>query len=164
MPQYTFILLPHFSFGKIFLSFVVASIVHLSPRTVWLIFLKAAVLALLYFALVVRDQLLFCCSFSDTILHSLFDLLWNVSVHLCTIHNSWKNLFEIVTQFISKEEKCMCIFFLKIEYRYCTKMYTKIIFSLSDMWPMETHRQKKVQTQDGTELLQIKKLFKTWLP
>lgn len=25
----------------------------------------------------------------------------------------------------------MCVFFLKIEYRYCTKMYMKIIFSLS---------------------------------
>lgn len=92
-PQYTFILSPYFSFGKIFLSFVAASIVHLSTRTVWLIFLKATILALLYFALVVTDQLLFFCSFGDIILRSLFNLLWNVPVHLCTVLNSWKNLF-----------------------------------------------------------------------
>ena len=72
---YTFILFPHFSFGKIFLSFVAASTVHLSTGLVWLLFLKATTLTLLYFASVVRDQLLFFCSSGDIILRSLFNLL-----------------------------------------------------------------------------------------
>ena len=160
IPQFTFICLSNFSFGKIFISFIAASIVHLSTKIVWLIFVKANIIAMLNFAFVIRDQLLFFYSFGDIILCSLFNLLWNVLVHLCAILHSWNNLFKLSLGLLIKKKNAYIYFSLKENTDTIQNVYDIVLTLSQTIEQMGTHRQQTVQTQGGTEILQIKKCFK----
>lgn len=114
---------------------------------------------MLNFAFVVRDQLLFY-SFGDTILCSLFNLLWTVLVHLCAILHSWNNLFKLSHGLLIKRKNACVYFSLKKNTGTIQNVYHIVLTPSQTIQQMGTHRRQTVQTQDGTEILQIKKCCK----
>ena len=81
--------------------------------------------------------------------------------YICVPFRTAEGIYFKLSLSLLIKKKNACVYFsLKQNIGTVQKCTGRYLHPQSDVWPTGTHRQRKVQTQDGTEMLQIKKLFK----